>query len=293
MSPTLEHEYLIELVRNRPSLVTTLLAEVGVAVPSFDRARLGTADFTNCRPTEYRADSVVLLDREGKPVRAVVLEVQRRYDKRKTWSWPVYLSTLRAIEECPVVLLVFCQDDKTAEDCAEPIDMGHPDWVLRPIVAGPRHIPRVTDIEQACDDAELTALSTIMYGDPETPEGIEVLRTFIEAATLRPEGRPSYAQLVFALLPKFNLAQFGKEIGMDVTIEDAMVHPLIRECVEYGEARGEAKGEAKAVLMILDGRNIQAPFEARRRILACTDQETLKTWIERALVATSVDELFD
>ncbi|PRX68248.1 hypothetical protein B0I32_103209 [Nonomuraea fuscirosea] len=117
MSPTLEHEYLIELVRNRPSLVTTLLAEVGVAVPAFDRARLGTADFTNCRPTEYRADSVVLLDREDKPVRAVVLEVQRRYDKRKTWSWPVYLSTLRAIEECPVVLLVFCQDDKTAEDC--------------------------------------------------------------------------------------------------------------------------------------------------------------------------------
>ena len=88
---------------------------------------------------------------------------------------------------------------------------------------------------------------------------------------------------------------------MNVTVEDAMVHPLIRECVEYGEAkgeargeaRGEAKGEAKAVLMILDGRNIQAPFEARRRILACTDQEALKTWINRALVVTSVDELFD
>lgn len=128
-----------------------------------------------------------------------------------------------------------------------------------------------------------------MYGDPETPEGIEVLRTFFEAAALRPKSKPSYAQLVFALLPKFDLAQFGKEIGMDVTIEDAMVHPFVRELVEYGEA----KGEAKAVLMILDGRNIQAPFEARRRILACTDQETLKTWIERALVATSGDELFD
>ncbi len=285
MSPTLEHEYLIELVRNRPSLVTTLLAEVGVAVPAFDRARLGTCDFTNCRPTEYRADSVVLLDREGNPVRAVVLEVQRQYDRRKTWSWPVYLSTLRAIEECPVVLLVFCQDEKTAKDCAEPIDMGHPDWVLRPIVAGPRDIPRVTDIKQACDDAELTALSTIMYGDPETPDGIEVLRTFFEAARLRPEGQPSYAQLVFALLPKFDVAQFGKEIGMDVTIEDAMVHPFVRECVEYGEA--------KAVLVILDRRNLQVSFETRRRILACTDQETLETWIERSLVATSVDELFD
>ncbi|MEV5889928.1 hypothetical protein [Nonomuraea fuscirosea] len=49
MSPTLGHEYLIEFVRNRPSLVTTLLAEVGIAVPSFDQARLGTCDFTDCQ----------------------------------------------------------------------------------------------------------------------------------------------------------------------------------------------------------------------------------------------------
>ncbi|MEV5495034.1 hypothetical protein AB0M50_06500 [Nonomuraea fuscirosea] len=91
------------------------------------------------------------------------------------------------------------------------------------------------------------------------------------------------------LWPKVSLAQFGKEIGMDVTIEDAMVHPLIRECVEYGQVRGVLK----AVLMILDMRNIQVSSEARRRILACRDLETLKTWIDRSIVATSVDELFD
>ncbi|MEV5889927.1 hypothetical protein [Nonomuraea fuscirosea] len=80
---------------------------------------------------------------------------------------------------------------------------------------------------------------------------------------------------------------------MNVTIEDAMVHPFVRELVEYGEARGEAKGEAKAVLVILDGREIPVPLAARQRILACADQETLETWIDRSLTATSVDELFD
>ncbi|MEU8359085.1 hypothetical protein AB0C27_24010 [Nonomuraea sp. NPDC048882] len=76
---------------------------------------------------------------------------------------------------------------------------------------------------------------------------------------------------------------------MNVTIEDAMVHPFVRECVEYGQVRGELK----AVLMILDTRNIQVSSEARCRILACRDLETVNTWIDRSIVATSVDELFD
>ncbi|MEV0379983.1 hypothetical protein [Nonomuraea sp. NPDC050643] len=42
--PTKEHEYLIELVRNRPSLVTSLLAGVGISIPSFDEAQLGDCD---------------------------------------------------------------------------------------------------------------------------------------------------------------------------------------------------------------------------------------------------------
>ncbi len=84
---------------------------------------------------------------------------------------------------------------------------------------------------------------------------------------------------------------------MNVTIEDAMVHPFVRELVEYGEARAEAraeaKGMAKAVLIILDARDVQVSSEVRRRILACRDHKTLETWIERSIVATSVDELFD
>ncbi|MFF0774465.1 hypothetical protein ACFYUK_36640 [Nonomuraea wenchangensis] len=100
MSPTQEHEFLLELVRNRPSLVATLLTEMGVPVPAFDEARLESPDFTDCVPTEYRADSVVVLA-DGKPLSGIVLEVQRAYRDEKTWSWPVYLATLRARLKCP------------------------------------------------------------------------------------------------------------------------------------------------------------------------------------------------
>ncbi|NUP78619.1 MAG: hypothetical protein HOV96_13850, partial [Nonomuraea sp.] len=88
MSPTLEHEFLLELVRQRPSLVATLLTEVGIPVPDFDEARLESPDFTDCIPTEFRADSVVVLA-NGKPLAGVVLEVQRKYKEEKHWSWPV------------------------------------------------------------------------------------------------------------------------------------------------------------------------------------------------------------
>ncbi|MEV0617161.1 hypothetical protein AB0I81_27835 [Nonomuraea sp. NPDC050404] len=297
MPVTLEHEYLIELIRNRPSLVTTLLNEVGVTVPSFDEARLSAADFTYCRPTEYRADSVVVLFRDNEPVRAVVLEVQRKYDEDKVWSWPVYMATLRAIQKCPVVLLVFCEDDKTAMDCKKPIHMGHPGWVLSPVVAATGDVPRVTDVQQALADPELAALSAIVHGDPTTAEGRRILSTFFQAGALRKEGLPGYSELVIMLQPTLDVTKFFKEYGMALpTVEDVLFHPFVRECVEFGEAKGQAKGEAKgeatAIVLFLEARGVQVTDEARTRIVECTDTDVLESWVRKAVTADSVEELF-
>ncbi|GAB2916381.1 hypothetical protein ACFMQL_19000 [Nonomuraea fastidiosa] len=292
-----EHEYLLELVRSRPSLVTTLMAEVGVHVPAFDEATLGTCDLSDRRPTEYRADAVVILKAKGKPVRAVILEVQRKPDKRKKWSWPVYISTLRAIRKCPVVLLVFCEDRATAQDCALPIDMGHPGWILKPVVAGPSNIPKITDIDRALTDPELTALSTIVYGNPDTPDGMEVLRTFAHATARRPKDQPSYAELVFMLLPEFDFAQLFKEAGVVVSAKDVIDHPYVREWVELGKtmgkAEGEAVGKAEALLSVLHQRGIDLPHEAQQRIRSCTNQDTLDNWLNKALKIHNANELFD
>ncbi|QBI53286.1 hypothetical protein [Streptomonospora litoralis] len=53
-----------------------------------------------------------------------------------------------------------------------------------------------------------------------------------------------------------------------------------------------AEGEAKAILQVLDERNIEVPPGERSRILACTCEETLTSWLTRALTATSTDQLF-
>jgi hypothetical protein len=65
------------------------------------------------------------------------------------------------------------------------------------------------------------------------------------------------------------------------------------------EARAEGRAEARAeeradsVLTVLRVRGIAVPDAARERILAQKDQEQLKRWHERAIVATSIGEVID
>lgn len=65
-----------------------------------------------------------------------------------------------------------------------------------------------------------------------------------------------------------------------------------RRYYDQGQAEGEAKGKADSVLQVLEGRGIEVPDAARARISDCTDIAQLDSWLSRALVAVTVDELF-
>lgn len=289
MSPTVEHEFLIELVRQRPSLVATLLAEMGIPVPKFDEARLESPDFTECTPTEYRADAVVVLA-DGKPLAGVVLEVQRRYREEKQWSWPVYLATLRKRIKGPCLLLVFCPDRNEALKCARAIEMGHPGWTLVPIVIGPDQIPKVTDLIQAITQPELATLSAIVHGESE--EGPKVLQTFFDSLQHLSGEADSYADLVLAMLPAVAIAKF-MEFTMVLGTRHEPRSTWVRRWLAEAEAEGQAKGEAKAVLRVLRKRGIPVSDEAADRILECGDVDVLETWIDKAVTVSSLEELFD
>jgi hypothetical protein len=92
--PSLSHEALLLLFRNRPELAPELLSEaLGVELPAYTEVRVESADLTDVVPAEYRADLVVLLV-DGKPVFAIVVEVQLTRDDRKP---PLGSRPLRAI----------------------------------------------------------------------------------------------------------------------------------------------------------------------------------------------------
>src|SRR2546423_12484257 len=113
--PSMVHEILADLFKNRPSLAAEILAEVlGVELPVYTEARLASTDLTEIQPAEYRADVVVVLLDHDLPVRVIIVEVQLAVDSRKRLSWPAYVVIARATYGCPAGLLVVAPDPAVA-----------------------------------------------------------------------------------------------------------------------------------------------------------------------------------
>src|SRR5437773_4411639 len=93
---SMPHEVPLLLLRERPSLVPTLLRDaLRVPLPHYEDVRIEEADFTQLVPTEYRADLVLTLC-DPAPVMGVVVEVQRSQEAAKRFTWPLYAAALHA-----------------------------------------------------------------------------------------------------------------------------------------------------------------------------------------------------
>lgn len=161
--PSLIHEALVMLFRNRPTLAGELLALAGgKGVPAFTSVRVEDGNLTQLAPTQFLADLVVTLF-SGERVRlGIVVEVQLKRDENKRYSWPVYASTLRAKLRCPVILLVVTPSAAVARWAARPVETGF--CRFAPVVLGPDMIPHVTRVEDARRSPELALLSIMAHG---------------------------------------------------------------------------------------------------------------------------------
>ena len=161
--PSHLHEALLLLFRNRPTLAPDLIRDaLHFELPAFTEARIDSADLTDVKPAEYRADLVVLL-LYGVPVYGIVIEAQLARDPRKKFVWPVYATSLRARLEVPVSLLVVTADETIARWAAQPIELGN-GGVFRPLVLSPSGVPEIVDEVQARADPELAVLSAMAHG---------------------------------------------------------------------------------------------------------------------------------
>ncbi len=178
--PSLAHEVLVDLFKNRPSLAAEILVEMlGLSLPVYTEARIASADLTEIQPAEYRADVVVLLFDGDAPVRVVIVEVQLAVDPKKRLSWPAYVTVARAVHGCPAALLVVAPDPAVAGWCGEPIETGVPGFVLCPPVLRRTGVPMVTDLEEAARRPELGVLSVLAHG--KTEQGATIAAALIPA----------------------------------------------------------------------------------------------------------------
>ena len=195
--PSFSHELLVELFRQRPVLAVELLRDAaGIQLDSVTVER-GSIDLSQVVPTEYRSDALaVLRDAAGVAVAVVVTEVQLGYDENKRRTWPVYIATARAGYRCPATLLVLAPDPAVARWAGQPIDMGHPGFVLQPVVIGYAQIPRVCEAESARAAPELAVLSVMAHRDLETAEAAEAAM-----ARLPEDKQQLYWDVIMSALP--------------------------------------------------------------------------------------------
>jgi hypothetical protein len=98
------HEILVELFRQRGELAPALLQACAKLDVPHDHVELTSIDLSQVVPTEYRADAVIELRGRGRA--PVIVEVQLDRDKDKPYTWPVYVTALRAKLRAQVTLLV-------------------------------------------------------------------------------------------------------------------------------------------------------------------------------------------
>jgi hypothetical protein len=217
-----------------------------------------------------------------------VVEPQGRSEGEKTFSWPAYLANLRRAHQCKnAVLIVICWNEAEAEKCRQAIPMGHPGFVLAPIVVGPRSAPdldgaspwliilcaAIGAIRLGTDDARRTVLSAITATGSNTTD-IRRLTTIIMAA-----------------------ASEAARLELEALMETAEYKSDFFDRVEAqgeakGELKGELKGETKALLKILTSRGIGLTDEQHEMITTCSDLERIDQWLDRALAATSASDIF-
>lgn len=297
----MQHEGLLLLFRNRPTLAPELLRDaLGFPLPAYSEVRIESAELTQVVPTEYRADLVVLL-LEGRPLFAIVIEVQLSRDEGKWMSWPVYLASLRARVGCPTALLVVSPDAAVARWCAQPIEMGHPDFVLRPLVSGPDAIPIITEEQAARQDLELAVLSAMAHGKQEV--GGAIAQAVMSAvAGLEDERVQLYVDLALSSLSavaRAALEALMRSGNYEYQSEFARKYFAQgreegrQEGRQEGREEGRYEGEVESLIEVLDARGLEVDDEARRRITACTEPAQLKQWLRRAVAVKSVHELFE
>ncbi|WP_246180626.1 hypothetical protein [Nocardia ninae] len=290
MPPKYIHEGLVELFRCRPELAAGFLHEVfGLPLPDFQQTRTEACDFTDIGPKEFRGDMAFsLTNGSGTPVAGIAVEVQLRRDGTRQWSWPVYVVTLRARLKCPVFLLVVAPDVGVAEWAARPIDLGHPGMTLRPLVLGPNQVPAVTDPAEAVAVPERAVLSAIAHA--EGPQAREVLSALLAGLVKTEDERAKmYYDIVHKALSES--AQHHLEELMTTGYE--YQSDFARKYVDEGRAEGRASEAARMVLTVLDARGISVSDEIRARVLRCADVDQLETWVRRAVLVDTADELFD
>jgi hypothetical protein len=281
--PSYLHELLLLLFRNRSASAADLLRELDVQLPEYDEVRAESADLSDLRPAEYRADLVLFLIRASQKVLGVIVEIQLGCDEDKPYAWPAYIANLRARYRCPVCLLVVTVEDAVARWAGRSIELG-PGTRCKPWVVGPSNTPAITELRDAQDNVELAVLSAIEHGDsPDIPLAARIASAAILAsAGIDAERSRLYLDLIL--------------ISLSINAPEAIEATMNSLGYEYQSdfarryfTQGEAKGRMEVTLKLLAIRFGPLTETTQTRV-RCAQGAQLDAIAERMLTVQTLEE---
>ncbi|MEV0260882.1 hypothetical protein AB0I49_05980 [Streptomyces sp. NPDC050617] len=291
------HEAMHRIFQEDPGIFARTFRALGIPFGDPVAVSLLPTDLTETKPLERRVDTLLRFDTAEDDGFLLAVEAQGKKDSAKPASWAYYVAHLWAKYGTPPVLLVVCQDKTTAAWASGPFAIGPAQWpalTLRPLVLGPHNVPVITDVSVAARDIPLATLSAITHG--REPNADAILKALASALkTVDQDTARIFIELTELGLGKAPAAQIWRDLmAADLSFFRSETSQRLRaEGEAVGVAKGEAVGVAKSILTLLDQRGIEVSDEARERITACQDIETLFTWLARVNTADSTADLFE
>ncbi|MBR7830068.1 hypothetical protein KDK95_27445 [Actinospica sp. MGRD01-02] len=310
---TQAHEVPNRILQEDPQSVARMLKHIGIPVALVKQATVLSPDATESRPLERRIDAVFRVDTEEEPF-LVALEVQRTDIESKFSTWLYYCSYLQEKHTLPVILMVLCDDHRVAVWASRARAFGpaaHKSMQLAPVVCGPRNVPKFLDAEQIANDLPLAAISVIVHSAG--PDADEQMTVFAAALEAQPDGENKFtlADLVSAALSGTQAARTWSTIMLMTTsyprsplaraLAEQVTEQVTATVTEQVTATVTEQVTATVTEHLMQEKLIRAlelqskPLtEAdRRRIVACTDVDTLNRWFDRSFTVATAGELFD
>jgi hypothetical protein len=295
--PSMTHEGLVELLRDRPELLEVLLKVVGVKVPLHDAVAAVTESLGAARPIELRVDGTFRFTKDGSPVLAAIVEVQLAVDEHKRLTWPAYATNGTVQFGCETIVVVLTNSRKVASWAKQVISFSLGLGAFVPIVLGPDEIPQVQSVADAMNSPWLAALSAVVHGhDADAKHAAamaEMALTGAMQAALKPEIYKQYYYVINAALSEaarkvFDMfsEKFAKRI------DDLMAADFMARGETRGRQAGLADGKAQSILAFLEARGLTTTDAQRDTILRTVDHALLDRWLRLAATVESADALF-
>jgi hypothetical protein len=280
--PSPRHDALNQLIRDHPGLPLRLLREVGgVDLPTDAPLTVGPGDLRDRISREMHADTVLFAGPRQDRWFSVIVEVETQMTRKKL-DETVIAADILWLETRKPVHVVFITPDPAAARFTAPVEVrdGCLTVIMQPVIVGPDRIPVLTDPDRMAQDLLAAALSVMAHGH-------------------RPDVAEAFVKLLGNLPTDDATSLFGYTIDMAAPqtrrLLEETVTVYIPEHSPWAQnlyRKGQAAGEAIAVLNVLRRRGIEVPPERHRQISTCTDTHLLELWLDRAIDATHIDDLF-